>query len=191
MALYLTCGLCGRKQADGLLSRSRWGHLDGTSHGALQACPTCKEEHADWQDVLVRTAGAGGAVAGPRRLDRLTVPGTHRPLVYVRGSTRTRWVSPTISSGHGVRSDTTWLTLPSSMRATARVPRAGDEQVVATCAGLVEDRLRGVAVDLFISLSTPFSRRDTRGRCHVLTRVGAGPGREVRRCWPGVTTDST
>jgi len=63
MALYLTCGICGRKQADGLLSRSLWGHLDETSYGVLQACPTCKEQHADWQDVLVRTAGGDAAMS--------------------------------------------------------------------------------------------------------------------------------
>jgi hypothetical protein len=64
MALYLTCGLCGRKQADGLLSRSLWGHLEGTPHGTLQACPTCKERHADWRAALLH-AGNGG---GPARL---------------------------------------------------------------------------------------------------------------------------
>lgn len=63
MALYLTCGICGRKQADGLLSRSRWGHLDKTSHGALQACPTCKEQHRDWQDMLVQGVGGNPAMS--------------------------------------------------------------------------------------------------------------------------------
>ncbi len=63
MGLYLSCGICGRKQADGLLSRSLWGHLDGTAHGPLQACPTCKERHADWQDVLVRKAGGAGVLS--------------------------------------------------------------------------------------------------------------------------------
>ncbi len=50
MTLYLSCGLCGRKQADGLLSRGYWGHLDMPPHGTLRACPTCKEQHgADWE----------------------------------------------------------------------------------------------------------------------------------------------
>jgi hypothetical protein len=47
--LYLSCRLCGRKQAEGLLSRAAWGHValeDGTS---ASACPACKAEHADWE----------------------------------------------------------------------------------------------------------------------------------------------
>ena len=59
--LYLTCGLCGRKQADGLLSRSLWGHLERTPHGNLQACPTCKEQHADWERRLLAAANGGGS----------------------------------------------------------------------------------------------------------------------------------
>jgi len=64
--LYLNCGLCGRKQADGLLSRGYWGHLEVDPHGALQACPTCKEQHADWQGRLVGTLNgrAGARVPG-------------------------------------------------------------------------------------------------------------------------------
>lgn len=63
MTLYLTCGLCGRKQADGLLSRNLWGHMDDASHGPLRACPTCKESHSDWQDKLVTAANGGGSSA--------------------------------------------------------------------------------------------------------------------------------
>jgi hypothetical protein len=59
MALYLTCGLCGRKQADGLLSRGHWGHMEETPHGTLQACPTCKQSHTDWQTKLVQAASGG------------------------------------------------------------------------------------------------------------------------------------
>ena len=61
MALYLTCGLCGRKQADGLLSRGHWGHMEQAPHGTLRACPTCKESHSDWQTKLVQTAGGGSS----------------------------------------------------------------------------------------------------------------------------------
>jgi hypothetical protein len=53
--LYLTCGICGRKQADGILSRRAWGHLD-SGYGAQQACPTCKAGNHDWEAQL--TAGA-------------------------------------------------------------------------------------------------------------------------------------
>ena len=63
MTLYLTCGLCGRKQADGLLSRNLWGHMDDTPYGPLRACPTCKESHTDWQDKLMTTANDGGSAA--------------------------------------------------------------------------------------------------------------------------------
>lgn len=58
-SLYLTCGLCGRKQADGLLSRGAWGHLETGPNGPLRACPTCKTANADWQSLLL--AGANGA----------------------------------------------------------------------------------------------------------------------------------
>jgi hypothetical protein len=66
MTLYLTCGLCGRKQADGLLSRNSWGHLDDVSHGPLRACPTCKESNSDWQAKLVTGANGdtGAGVVG-------------------------------------------------------------------------------------------------------------------------------
>lgn len=57
MTLYLNCGICGRKQADGLLSRGLWGSLEGTPHGTLRACPTCKQEHTDWQSALLDAAG--------------------------------------------------------------------------------------------------------------------------------------
>jgi len=50
--LYLFCGLCGRQQADGILSRGYWGHLELVGGNALQACPTCKEQHSDWEARL-------------------------------------------------------------------------------------------------------------------------------------------
>ena len=61
--LYLTCGLCGRKQADGLLSRNAWGHAADSQYGQLQACPTCKESHSDWENKLVAAASNGGTSA--------------------------------------------------------------------------------------------------------------------------------
>lgn len=65
MALYLTCGLCGHKQADGLLSRGSWGHFDaGSPHGTLRACPRCKERHTDWQGRLFATVSAAGPPQG-------------------------------------------------------------------------------------------------------------------------------
>lgn len=53
--LFLYCGLCGRQQADGLLSRGYWGHLEVGNGRALCACPTCKEQHADWESRLRAT----------------------------------------------------------------------------------------------------------------------------------------
>jgi hypothetical protein len=50
--LYLHCGLCGRKQADGLLSRGFWGHVVVTNGSSLSACPTCKERYSDWEQRL-------------------------------------------------------------------------------------------------------------------------------------------
>jgi hypothetical protein len=47
--LYLHCGLCGRKQADGLLSRGFWGHVVVTNGASRSACPTCKERYSDWE----------------------------------------------------------------------------------------------------------------------------------------------
>ena len=52
--LFLYCGLCGRQQADGLLSRGYWGHLEVSSTYVLRACPTCKE-HPDWEGRLRAT----------------------------------------------------------------------------------------------------------------------------------------
>ena len=60
--LFLHCGLCGRKQADGLLSRGYWGHVELGAGHALRACPTCKQEHMDWEARL-RASHTGGAAA--------------------------------------------------------------------------------------------------------------------------------
>jgi hypothetical protein len=45
--LYLSCALCGRKQASGLLSHAYWGEVrvEGMSH---RVCPVCREER-DWE----------------------------------------------------------------------------------------------------------------------------------------------
>jgi hypothetical protein len=61
--LYLTCGLCGRMQADGLLSRGAWGHLEAGADATLRACPTCKAANADWEARLL--AGPSTGQAGP------------------------------------------------------------------------------------------------------------------------------
>jgi hypothetical protein len=53
--LFLHCTLCGRKQADGLLSRNAWGHLPLDSGHVLRACSTCKGQHGDWEVRLRAT----------------------------------------------------------------------------------------------------------------------------------------
>ena len=63
--LFLQCALCGRKQADGLLSRGYWGEFDGGNGTSLRVCPTCKATHADWQDRL-RVRLADGAIRTPK-----------------------------------------------------------------------------------------------------------------------------
>jgi hypothetical protein len=50
--LYLSCHFCTRRQADGLLSRGYWGHVDVGNGTELRACPTCKEAYPDWQERL-------------------------------------------------------------------------------------------------------------------------------------------
>jgi hypothetical protein len=61
----LSCGLCGRKQAEGLLSRGAWGHLETVEGRNVSACPTCKTQHLDWEDRL-RVSVAGETDHGPR-----------------------------------------------------------------------------------------------------------------------------
>jgi hypothetical protein len=56
--LYLRCELCGRQQADGLLSRAHWGHVLRPDRTNASACPTCKEAHSDWERRLQGEAGA-------------------------------------------------------------------------------------------------------------------------------------
>lgn len=66
--LYLRCGLCGRQQADGLLSRGYWGHVDVGRGNALCACPTCKELHSDWEAQLrgLNDPSGGDGLAFPQ-----------------------------------------------------------------------------------------------------------------------------
>jgi ribosome-binding protein aMBF1 (putative translation factor) len=59
--LYMSCSLCDRRQADGLLSRGTWGHihLEGAE---LHACPTCKQG-SNWEDQVRATLS--GAPSAP------------------------------------------------------------------------------------------------------------------------------
>jgi hypothetical protein len=58
--LYLHCGLCGRRQAEGLLSRAAWGRLELEGGNVLQACPTCRSTAPDWESRLLTGAGEQG-----------------------------------------------------------------------------------------------------------------------------------
>lgn len=57
--LFLSCGFCGRKQADGLISRGFWGHVEIDGSTTLRACPTCKEQYSDWENRLLVIANGG------------------------------------------------------------------------------------------------------------------------------------
>jgi hypothetical protein len=71
--LYLHCSLCGRKRADGLLSRAAWGHLQLSDGTNASACPNCREEHSDWEQrvrvaaVTMPDSGAAFGGAYPER----------------------------------------------------------------------------------------------------------------------------
>lgn len=50
--LYLRCGVCGRQQADGILSRASWGHVSLSDGKDASACPECKDKHSDWEQRI-------------------------------------------------------------------------------------------------------------------------------------------
>jgi hypothetical protein len=52
--LYMSCVVCTRKQAHGLLSNASWAIIEvgGNPH---RVCPSCREAHRDWEE-RARTA---------------------------------------------------------------------------------------------------------------------------------------
>ena len=48
-SLYLHCGLCGRKQADGLLSRAAWGQVELADGRTVRACGSCRASDGEWE----------------------------------------------------------------------------------------------------------------------------------------------
>ena len=63
--LYLRCIVCGRQQANGILSRSSWGHVSLEDGRNASACPECKDKHSDWEErVQSSTPGVGQSASG-------------------------------------------------------------------------------------------------------------------------------
>jgi hypothetical protein len=50
--------MCGRQQADGILSRSAWGHVSLADGKSASACPQCKNQYSDWEQ-RVQTGATG------------------------------------------------------------------------------------------------------------------------------------
>jgi hypothetical protein len=48
--LFVTCAICGRKETLGLLSAGAWNAVQTEQGDVLQACPTCTEQHHDWEE---------------------------------------------------------------------------------------------------------------------------------------------
>jgi hypothetical protein len=67
--LNLHCELCGRRQANGLLSGAAWGRVELGPDVILRACPTCKTMHSDWENRLRATLD--GMVRGVEKPGRL------------------------------------------------------------------------------------------------------------------------
>jgi hypothetical protein len=58
--LYLRCAICGRQQADGLLSRAAWVHVVRADRSNVSACPSCKAAHSDVEQRLHASEPATG-----------------------------------------------------------------------------------------------------------------------------------
>jgi hypothetical protein len=58
--LYMSCALCGRKQAHGLLSHASWGQVDVAGGSPHRVCPACKEQYRDWEQRTRATISAQG-----------------------------------------------------------------------------------------------------------------------------------
>jgi hypothetical protein len=57
--LNLHCELCGREQANGLLSGAAWGKVELSPDLILRACPNCRSTEPDWETQL-RALQQGG-----------------------------------------------------------------------------------------------------------------------------------
>ncbi len=57
MSRWLTCAICRRRQAVGIMSAQAWGVVNGASTD-VHACPDCQQKHPDWRNQLERLAGS-------------------------------------------------------------------------------------------------------------------------------------
>jgi hypothetical protein len=48
--LYMSCALCRRKQAHGLLSSASWAVVEVPGGSAHRVCPSCREANRDWEE---------------------------------------------------------------------------------------------------------------------------------------------
>ncbi len=55
----LTCAICGRRQAVGIMTAQSWGAVK-TESLVAHACPNCQEKEHDWQDQLTRLVNGLG-----------------------------------------------------------------------------------------------------------------------------------
>jgi hypothetical protein len=57
--LYLHCAICGRRQADGLLSGAAWGRVQNPGDSSMvRVCPGCMGKYPDWQQRVLASLGA-------------------------------------------------------------------------------------------------------------------------------------
>jgi hypothetical protein len=71
--LDLHCVVCGRRQADGLISGAAWGRFEipeeiasahpGIDGTLLRACPSCVSDAPDWQTRVSSSLGIAPAAA--------------------------------------------------------------------------------------------------------------------------------
>jgi hypothetical protein len=77
--LYLRCIICGRQQAEGLISGAAWGRLelpvDAVVHhpavhkSTARACPSCVAGNPDWQNRVLAVLGLASNAGFSLRVD--------------------------------------------------------------------------------------------------------------------------
>lgn len=59
MSRRLTCEICGRLQAVGIMSGQAWETVNGGAR-TVHACPECQAKHHDWREQLTRLLATSG-----------------------------------------------------------------------------------------------------------------------------------